>query len=292
MTVHPFSSDDAERITPPDEVDTTTSDEGLSPLLDSAITAWRLGVPTVRLADRVVAEWERQPTSPVAEVMVSSQVPVPLPSHSGSGPATGRWMGRRAWAAIAAAAVLVGMGVIWLPREADRGQELATNGSSDRPSAKVEQRPTLPGSPVTPLDSEVASTDISPEGTEAPAVTEIVGDAKAAVSELTAEATSAVTDLFAVAWVDSSAARPPGRRPPSGNSGSGTGQAETKVLATEGDATWGWSVPPLGVWQTRLQPVGHAVDFLYERLGDDQPRDGTRSSVSPRMDSVSPGRTL
>ena len=308
MTLSSFSSEN-DPLPAPEPAGSGEGD-ALSPGLEQAITEWRRTVPQVRLAERVVAAWREQaaeaPQAPVGPDR-AAEIRTAGAGDSGGAGESGRGL-RRGWRWIAAAAVLVvAAWGVWLRSGATlqrEGVELAGENQASESQAGADRSvPTVPAGQVAGTDSirsavEVGAADASRgngelAAAEATPVGEFVGDARAAVKELTAEATSAVTDLFAVAWAEPESKRRPerDRRP---QAVVGTDAAAGTSAGTEG---WEWSITPLGEWSGGLQPVGKAVDYLYERLGD-EPVDAEPSADKQTSDTpvrvVFPvmGRTL
>ena len=257
-------------------------DDALSPGLEQAITEWRRDLPKVRLADRVVAAWLEQASDAPASLVASDRTAeIRTTGACGAGDSTRNL--RRGWRWIAAAAVLVVAGwSVWSRPGATvlrDGDDVAVATPADETSEATVSgaglnRDLADGTGLPHGEGESVAEAATPVG-------EFVGDARAAVKELTAEATSAVTDLFAVAWAEPELKRRGEDRARRPEAVVGTDPA----VGTSADAIgWGWSVTPLGEWSGGLQPVGKAVDYLYERLGD-QPVDGDRSTGDQTSDA-------
>lgn len=253
-------------------------DDALSPGLEQAIAEWRRDLPKVRLTDRVVAAWREQAADAPASLGASDRTAEIRTTRAG-----GSSESTRGWRWIAAALVLVVAGwSIWSRSGAtvhrDGGDVAVAKPTGETSEATVSgaglNRDLADGTGVPQGEGEPVAEAATPVG-------EFVGDARAAVKELTAEATSAVTDLFAVAWAEPESKRRRDDRARAPQAVIGTDAAD----GTSADAIgWGWSVTPLGEWSGGLQPVGKAVDYLYERLGD-QPVDGDRSTGDQTSDA-------
>jgi hypothetical protein len=214
--------------------DSETADWNADPLLARAIADWKAAVPRVALAERVVNQWQADRTRvQPAGSRVRSQ-----------------WL---VWAVSAAACVAVLFVAQALQQPPVRPGE-SNPSLASRPATPPAENDVPAVRPAPSLETARLGATHSDAAATGSVTTELVGDVRAAVRGLTTDAAAPVADLLAMAWSSPKSIPSP--------------------EAADGGQRWMLVAPPLQELDEGLQPItrplGAAVDFLLDRLDDDE----------------------